>query len=256
MKDFVLIGSGAWGKNYIKTCNDFSEINLIVANRENWKELINNKPAGAIIATPPDSHVDIALYCVKRNIPVIIEKPVALSLEDALRLEYYQDKILVNYIHLFSDNYQKIKLLVKNSAIKEIRTCGTGPVSRTYSNLFDYGVHELSIIFDLLGSNYTDLNFYKVNDWYKIDLEYQNANTHSITGVYTAKERSLSVITDEFNVYYDDLKKNQSKFTPLHNVISTFYNYITYGIQDSRIGLSMSFKIIETLEKIENANKE
>lgn len=256
MKNIVLIGAGTWGKNYIKTCLDFPRINLIVANRNNWKNLIDEKPDGAIIATPPDSHVDIALYCLERDIPVIIEKPLALSLNDAKRLEKYSDKILVNHIHLFSYNYQNMKALVDLSKIKEVRTCGTGPVKREYSNLFDYGVHDLSLIFDLLGTNPLEIGSFKVDGWYRIDLKYPEAETHTITGVCSAKERSLSIKTNEFNIYYDDLKKEKLPWTPLHNVIDTFMDYIECDLRDYRMGLDMSFKILETLEKIEKSINE
>jgi predicted dehydrogenase len=44
------------------------------------------KPDGAIIAVPNQLHVSAGLACVARNIPILIEKPVADSVPDALRL--------------------------------------------------------------------------------------------------------------------------------------------------------------------------
>jgi len=48
--------------------------------------LDTTKPDGVILATPNELHVPGALECVQRGIPVLVEKPLADSIEDAMRL--------------------------------------------------------------------------------------------------------------------------------------------------------------------------
>lgn len=43
-------------------------------------------PDGAIIATPNHLHVANSLECISRNVPVLVEKPIAPDVEDARRL--------------------------------------------------------------------------------------------------------------------------------------------------------------------------
>ena len=44
------------------------------------------KPDGAIVAVPNQMHVKVGLACIARKIPIIVEKPVADSVGEALEL--------------------------------------------------------------------------------------------------------------------------------------------------------------------------
>jgi predicted dehydrogenase len=251
--NLLLIGSGAWGKNYIKTCSDFSMLNLIVANRDNWKSLVDKNPFGVIIATPPNTHVDIALYCLERKIPTLIEKPLALSLEDALRLKPYSKDILVDYIHLFSDTHANIKKLIALSEITSIRTCGVGPVKRSYSNLYDYGVHDLSIILDLMKRMPNGISFDRIitedRDFHNINLDYGEVDVSCRVGVDLKKVRTITIMSREFHFHYNNLNAPATKNTPLHNVVSVFMDYLINGNRDSRMGIDLSLNILNLLSK-------
>jgi len=50
-----------------------------------YKELIDNHPEVQLISIATDSgmHAEIALYCIDHGINIIIEKPIAMSIEDA-----------------------------------------------------------------------------------------------------------------------------------------------------------------------------
>jgi predicted dehydrogenase len=48
--------------------------------------LEREKPDGAIIAVPNQMHVEVGLACIARKIPIIVEKPVADSVAEALEL--------------------------------------------------------------------------------------------------------------------------------------------------------------------------
>lgn len=70
-----------------KTYNEKSELNLSVKRYIDYKELIKNEKIDvAIIATESGYHKEIGLYCLENNINVIIEKPIALSIEGAQKL--------------------------------------------------------------------------------------------------------------------------------------------------------------------------
>ena len=47
--------------------------------------LATDPPDAAIIATPSDLHVEHALACVRANVAVLVEKPIATSVRDGKR---------------------------------------------------------------------------------------------------------------------------------------------------------------------------
>jgi len=245
----LLIGAGAWGKNYIKTLQDFN-VELFIATRHNWKQLIDENPDGVIICTPPQSHVEIAHYSLSRNIPTMIEKPLSLSMKEATSLGTFSAPILVNHIHLFSEQYQNIKNIIDVGSIKSISSQGfnQGPY-RDYSSLWDYGPHDLSMILDILGSkpDRLDVNRYDINrgHLYYIDMIFGNITTHSLVGnggIF--KQRLLSIDSHQKYVYDDSIP---SKTKPLSNALGVFIKSI-HGEHDYRLGLELSFNIIDILE--------
>src|SRR5882672_273129 len=48
--------------------------------------LAREKPDGAVVAVPNQMHVKVGLSCIARKIPIIVEKPVADSVAEALEL--------------------------------------------------------------------------------------------------------------------------------------------------------------------------
>lgn len=104
-KAIVVIGPGLIGKKHIELINKSVRCHLsaIVApdhphdhdiaqkNKVNLYHTIedairNDLIDGVIIASPNIYHVDQAITCVKKNIPVLLEKPISHSISEARRL--------------------------------------------------------------------------------------------------------------------------------------------------------------------------
>ncbi len=100
----ALIGAGAIGQTHISTLNQLAGFSLVAvadpgpnaaqiadslgvpwfANHNDMLDSI--RPDGVIVATPNELHVDVSIDCLNRGIPVLLEKPVANTVSDALRL--------------------------------------------------------------------------------------------------------------------------------------------------------------------------
>lgn len=241
----LLIGNGAWGKNYIKCLNIIPNINLEVATKENWKSLVDNGCDGVIIATQPQHHIEIAKYVLDKHIPVMIEKPLALSLSDSLELKKYNTPILVNHIHLFSNTYQEIKNKVNINNIQSITSVGQGfNQARDYNDLWDYGPHDVSMILDLVNEFPKNIKCTKLKERsYLINLKFKRFQSNSIIGFNNIKNRYFEV-NDGNHYVYNGLLSNENI---LLNAINVFLNSIK-GKYDYRIGLDLTFKVIGLLE--------
>jgi predicted dehydrogenase len=73
-------GKEAAGRLGVPWCVDHSEL------------LDRLKPDAAIIATPNATHRDVALACIGRGIPAIVEKPIASTIEDAAAIAEASEK--------------------------------------------------------------------------------------------------------------------------------------------------------------------
>ncbi len=104
MKSICLIGLGTISKNYLDgiTASKYFELKAVVdvspsaLSREvfadyefftDYKVMIERvKPDYVLIATPPQTHFEIASYSLKHGVDVIVEKPAVLSIQDFDRL--------------------------------------------------------------------------------------------------------------------------------------------------------------------------
>jgi predicted dehydrogenase len=268
--NIAFFGAGKWGKNYIPILESLGA-NIRIGNRNNWRDILqDNWATHVIIATPPENHIEIALVALKKNLPIMVEKPIALTSQEVLNLMEYESNtpVLVNYIHLFSPAFQKMYDMLKNEEIIKINSmgCNRGPF-RNYSSLFDYAPHDLSMGMYLAG----DLNFDKFcchakdengGTNYNIKAYYGDIKHNIFIGNGSKeKKRYLEVICESNNKYvYDDLSINKlvvnkepveiSKTKPLENSIGYFLEFISTGKVKPIWDLKFSLDITKYLEMI------
>jgi hypothetical protein len=239
MNNLLLIGNGKFGKNYVNTLDNFSNVKLTIATKENWKNLIDNKPDGVLVCTQPDSHIEIASYALEKDIPTMIEKPLALSLKECDVLQKYKAPILVNHIHLFANGYQTIKKEV--TSFTYIESVGTGNnQNRTYSRLWDYGPHDVAMILDLAQEYPSDIQCSELNDKFTIKMKFNDFETVTNIGFSKIRQRYLNV--NDTHMY------NGENETPLTTALNVFIDAIN-GKSDYRLGTNLSFNIMRVLDK-------
>lgn len=90
-----------------------------------FKEL-EGKVGGVIVATPPTSHYPICKWFLERGIDVLCEKPLTEDYDQALELvriaEANNAKLAVNQTRRFFPTYQKIRELIADGVIGELKS--------------------------------------------------------------------------------------------------------------------------------------
>jgi predicted dehydrogenase len=100
----ALIGAGAISRTHLQAATETPEVQIVALADPNpaaqslaeafgipWRPdhhavLAQDKPQAAIVATPNALHVPVALDCIAADVAVLVEKPIADTLEAAQRL--------------------------------------------------------------------------------------------------------------------------------------------------------------------------
>lgn len=274
MKLLLIGASGYWGKIYLKTLQSLN-IKVRPAGRKNWRQLISKyKYDGIIISTPIETHVEIALACWVEGLPVLLEKPVAPSLQSAEPLfQIMTDaKVMVDYIHLFSPAYQKVKQSSLHFTQYNIRSVnyGIGPNANDPNFvLMDRGVHSISMILDLINEEPKEIICQAFQTGVvSIDLIFENVKAR-IDISHSSEIKEFSFVADgveEYKEYYTYLyrggkqifKKNDQEEIiekkPLEVVIESFRDFVG-GKEEKRSGWELSKRVMNVLERCKEVMK-
>lgn len=84
-------------------------------------------PDGVYIATPNALHKENVLAAVARHIPILCEKPIALTLADADEMVRAADAAgvptLVNFIYRFTDAYEQLRAYLTSGQLGDLLAC-------------------------------------------------------------------------------------------------------------------------------------
>lgn len=177
----AVIGIGAMGKNHARVYSELSNVNLVsvcdadsvsgkeIADKFNAKyyedceSMLNNEKIDAVsICVPTKLHKKIALSCIKRNVNILIEKPIASSVEEAEQIieeaEKNNVKVMVGHIERFNPIVMELKKRIKNNELGKIFMVKSERFSPFPKRVVDVGVtidlsvHDVDIMHHLLES--------------------------------------------------------------------------------------------------------
>lgn len=176
-KNTLVIGSGYWGKNLVRNFSELGALFGICDNNretlakfkaqypgiqtfENLQDALTNESIEHIaIATPAETHFELAQACLLAGKNVFVEKPLALTFAHGLSLVKLSEKVKKN---LFVGH-----LLEYHGAVKKLnemaRAGELGDIQYIYSNrlnlgkfrteeniLWSFAPHDISVILKLL----------------------------------------------------------------------------------------------------------
>jgi len=176
-----VIGYGYWGPNLVRNFFETPDASVVSVSDLNPKrlelvrsrypsvetttdlsELLSDSRIDAIaIATPVSTHFDLALRVLRAGKHVLVEKPLATTSEQALRLLEEATRrnlvLMVDHTFVYTGAVRKIKELVMSQRLGDIyyydsARINLGLFQHDVNVLWDLAVHDLSIMDYVLAS--------------------------------------------------------------------------------------------------------
>jgi len=116
-------------------------------------ELLERGVDAVTIAAPTHLHHDIALECISRGIHLLVEKPIAPTVEEGRAIVGAARRagvtLMVGHVERFNPAVESIKRAIKNQDILSIAITRVGPFPPRMSNVgvvIDLAVHDIDLI--------------------------------------------------------------------------------------------------------------
>ena len=106
MLNIALIGTGYWGKKLQPYIKEEFNLKYICNSKSNLEWDID----AVVIATPNETHYSLAKIALLKGKHVLVEKPLAETLEECIELRNLSKKLvlLTDYVYTFSESLQKV----------------------------------------------------------------------------------------------------------------------------------------------------
>lgn len=242
----AVVGCGYWGQNLVRK---FSELDVLTAicdtNSEQAKKIaslyanssimnmdeIAESPEidGVVLASPAALHAAHVTQFLMAGKHVFVEKPIALSLEDAKQLQRLSDEknriLMVGHILQYHPAYLKLKDLVQKDTLGKLQyvysnRLNIGKVRTEENVLWSFAPHDISMILGLIPDPIKTIRATGSNCLKKENSDFAIVNLTFETSVQAHlfvswlnpfKEQKLIAIGDKAMAVFDDTQDWEKK---------------------------------------------
>lgn len=177
----AVVGAGNMGSNHVRVYDQLPGAELVEvvepdpdrarAVREEYDVPIIedaselSRAAAATIAVPNRHHLPVAETCANKDIDLLVEKPIADSVEDAEAIvEVARDNdvaLLIGHIERFNPAVRALREILEQETLIEIEAHRLGPFNKPLRDrnvVYDLMIHDLDIVRSLADGDVTRLN--------------------------------------------------------------------------------------------------
>lgn len=238
-----VIGCGYWGKNLIRNFEALEALAIVCdatpAGRTLAVEiapdvevvssiervLADSEVAGVVIATPAETHYELARQALEAGKDVLVEKPLALTYEQGAHLVKLADDnkrvLMVGHVLEYHPAVQRLMELVHAGELGKVQyiysnRLSLGKIRREENILWSFAPHDVAVILRLMGSlpfqviacggSYLQPN---IADVTVTNLLFDNgvrAHIH-VSWLHPFKEQRLVVVGSKKMASFDDVAK-------------------------------------------------
>ncbi len=166
-----VVGVGVMGSNHARVLSGIPGVHLVGIADPDRKQrdfvartlgcdafadidgLLRCRPAAITIAAPTHLHHDLALQCISRGIHLLVEKPIAPTVEEGHAIVSAAHRagvtLMVGHVERFNPAVESMKRAIKGQDILSIAITRVGPFPPRMSNVgvvIDLAVHDIDLI--------------------------------------------------------------------------------------------------------------
>jgi predicted dehydrogenase len=232
-----IVGAGIMGSNHARVLRAVPSAEVVIvvdqdaekgqrladhigASFESSLAAMAGRVDAAIVASPTETHADIAATVLESGLDVLIEKPIAPTVEEAkdlVSLARKHDRILmVGHVERFNPAVLELDRYVDGLIHIDVRRVGSFTPRITTGVVLDLMIHDVDLVNTLAGSELTTLSALtrrvrtESEDVATCILTYANGVSATLTAsrVSQAKQRQVE-LTQQTNVVVADLLRQQ-----------------------------------------------
>ena len=237
----ALVGCGYWGKNLCRNFHALGALSTVVDATENGQAtarsitpdaivsdnfndiLIDDQIHGVALATPAETHAELAIQAMRAGKDVFVEKPMALSISDAEEMKKVAletDRILmVGHLLEYHPAVLKLRELINSGELGKINyiysnRLNFGKVRTEENALWSFAPHDVAVILRLLGQSPIEVSAsggsyitQKIADVTVSNLQFSdNSRAHIfVSWLHPYKEQRLVVVGDKKMAIFNDV---------------------------------------------------
>ena len=166
-----VVGVGVMGSNHARVLSEMAGVQLVgvvdperkqrefvarnlgCAEFADLEALLESGVDAVTIAAPTHLHHDLALTCIAAGVHVMVEKPIAPTVEEGRAIVAAARRagvtLMVGHVERFNPAVESIKRAIKNQDILSIAITRVGPFPPRMSNVgvvIDLAVHDIDLI--------------------------------------------------------------------------------------------------------------
>jgi len=243
LRGLAVVGVGRWGQNLLRTfCQLLGEERVVacdlsqerlqrvaqqypVRTTTDFEDVLRDPHVEAVaIATPAITHAELAREALRAGKHAWVEKPLALSVQEAERLieqaEGAERVLMVDHLLEYHPAVEALRRLIRDGALGKVyyahsQRLNFGVVRTEENALWSLAPHDISVILYLLGEEPRRVRAEGavylqeqegIEDMVLLTLEFARTLSHVHVGwLYPQKVRRLVVVGSEGMAVFDDL---------------------------------------------------
>lgn len=246
MVNIGVIGCGYWGPKHIRVCHELKEINLkrvcdleekrleqvriqypYVETSKDYTDILKDNIDAIIIATPVNTHYNLAKEALLNDKHVLIEKPITSNSEEAMELVELAEKrnlvLMTGHTYEYHPAVDYLREIVLKGELGDIYSIDAarlnlGLYRPDVNVLWDLAPHDISIMLTLTkeepvavsarGTYHIDSG---VCDMAYLEILYANnsmGHVH-VSWLHPRKIREITIVGSQKMAVYDDMSESE-----------------------------------------------